>query len=285
MSTNKSAVIRLSSPTTKEHWELPVLFEDEHLLALNKPAELLVSPDRREPEKPSLVQLLHTAIAESPPWVKQHALSYVMNAHRLDLETSGIILFAKTKPALAFLANLFGTEKAVRGYLALVRGEPPQEQFEVDAKMAPNAVQPGLMRVDIKEGKHARTKVQVLERFSRWTLVRCELLTDRTHQIRVHLRHVGTPLVGDRLYGGRKLLLSRLKTGYRLKPNRQERPLLDRAALHAEQLTLPHPVTGETMTITAPLAKDLSVALKYLRRYALAGGYPPEGSGEVTGED
>ena len=284
MSINKSAVIRLSFPITRELWEIPVLFEDDHLLALNKPAGLLVSADRRDLEKPNLVKLLHAAIADGLPWVKQRGLSYVMNAHRLDSETSGILLLAKTKSALVYLANLFGTETPVRRYLGLVRGAPPQEQFEVDAKLAPNTVQLGLMRVDPKGGKRSRTKFQVLERFSRWTLVRCEPLTDRTHQIRVHLRYVGCPLVGDRLYGGKQLLLSRLKTNYRLKPNREERPLLDRAALHAELLTLPHPVTGELLTITAPLPKDLSVALKYLRRYAPVGGSAPEGS-EVVASD
>src|SRR5580765_6922585 len=141
MSINKSAMIRLSCPATRVSWEIPVLFEDDHLLALNKPAELLVSADRRDPEKPNLVNLLHAAIADGLPWVKQRGLTYVMNAHRLDDETSGIILLAKSKTALVHLANLFGTEKPLRKYLALVRGQPAQEQFEVDAKLTPNTVQ------------------------------------------------------------------------------------------------------------------------------------------------
>jgi len=284
MSTNKSAVIRLSFQPTRESWEIPVLFEDDHLLALDKPPGLLVSADRRDLEKPNLVKLFHAAIADGLPWVKQRGLSYLMNAHRLDAETSGVILLAKNKSSLVYLANVFGTETPVRRYLALVRGDPAQEHFEVDAKLAPNTVQLGLMRVDPKSGKRSRTKFQVLERFSRWTLLRCEPLTDRTHQIRVHLRYVGSPLVGDRLYGGKQLLLSRLKAGYRLKPNRLERPLLDRAALHVEQLTLPHPVTNELITITAPLPKDLSVALKYLRRYAQVGSFAPQSSEEVASD-
>jgi 23S rRNA-/tRNA-specific pseudouridylate synthase len=82
------------------------------------------------------------------------------------------------------------------------------------------------------------------------------------------LRHAGFPVVGDELYGGKPLWLSRLKPNYRLKPGHEERPLLSRAALHAEELTLPHPVTGEVLTITAPWPKDLKVALKYLRQFA-----------------
>ena len=102
-------------------------------------------------------------------------------------------------------------------------------------------------------------------------LLRCQPLIERTHQIRVHLRHAGFPVVGDELYGGKTLWLSRLKRNFRLKPGHEERPLISRAALHAEELTLPHPVTGETLTITAPWPKDLRVALKYLRQFA--GGY------------
>jgi 23S rRNA pseudouridine1911/1915/1917 synthase len=106
-----SAAIKLSSPATREFWEIPVLFEDGHLLALDKPAGLLVSPDRYDPERPSLMKLLHTAIAGGKPWARERGLDYLMNAHRLDPEMSGVILLAKNKPALIALANLFGSEK------------------------------------------------------------------------------------------------------------------------------------------------------------------------------
>ena len=108
----------------------------------------------------------------------------------------------------------------------------------------------------------------MLERFSDWTLLRCAPLTERPHQIRVHLKHAGFPIVGDELYGGKNLWLSRLKRDYRLKPGREERPLISRAALHAEELSLPHPVTGETVTIKSEWPKDFRVAVKYLRIYA-----------------
>ena len=107
----------------------------------------------------------------------------------------------------------------------------------------------------------------MLETFAGWTLLQCEPLTSRPHQIRVHLRHAGLPLAGDVLYGGKPLWLSRLKHDYRLKPGHVERPLLSRAALHAETLSLVHPVTGATVTITAPWPKDLKVAVKYLRLF------------------
>jgi len=261
--------IKLSSPAAREFWGIPVLFEDDYLLALDKPGGLLTSPDRYDPQRPNLMKLLHAAIAAGKPWARERGLNYLMNAHRLDFETSGVILLAKGKPALMTLANLFGSEKPLKQYVALVQGTPAEEKFEVDAGLAPHPARTGLMRVDPKNGKHSRTLFEVLEKFSGWTLLRCEPLTGRTHQIRVHLRHAGLPIIGDERYGGKPLWLSRLKPNYRLKSGHEERPLISRVALHAEQLTLPHPVTGETLTITAPWPKDLKVAVKYLRQFAL----------------
>ena len=264
-----SAVIKLSSPATREFWEIPVLFEDEHLLALDKPAGLLTSPDRLDPQRPSLMALLHAGIAAGKPWVSERHLIYLSNAQRPDFETSGVMLLAKNKPALVALANLFGTEKPLRKYTALAQGNPPEDKFEMDAKLASHPVKPGLVFVDSRNGKKSKTQFEVIERFSGWTLLRCLPLIERAHQIRVHLRHAGYPVVGDESYGGKPLWLSRLKRDYRLKPGREERPLISRAALHSEELTLPHPVTGEMLVITAPMPKDLKVALKYLRLNAV----------------
>jgi len=261
--------LKLSSPAARQFWEIPVLFEDASLLALDKPGGLLTSPDRYDPQRPNLMKLLHNGIAAGKPWARERGLNYLMNAHRLDFETSGVILLAKTKPALVALADLFGSEKPHKQYAALVQGTPAEDKFAVDAPLAPHPVKTGLVRVDLKNGKRARTRFEVLERFSGWALLRCAPLTGRTHQIRVHLRHAGLPIVGDELYGGKPLWLSRLKPDYRLKRGREERPLISRVALHAEQLTLPHPVTGETLTITAPWPKDLKVAVKYLRQFAV----------------
>ena len=263
-----SAAIKLSSPATKEFWEIPVLFEDEHLLALDKPAGLLTSPDRHDENRPSLMKLLLDGIAAGKPWARERSLTYLSNAHRLDCETSGVILLAKTKPALITLADSFGSEQPLRKYIALAWGIPEAVKFEVDAKLAPHPVKPGQMCVNPLEGKKSRTEFEVLEQFSDWTLLRCSPLTDRTHQIRVHLKHAGFPVVADELYGGKKLWLSRLKKDFYLKPGREERPLMSRAALHAEELSLPHPVTNETVVIKSEWPKDLRVAVKYLRQYA-----------------
>jgi RluA family pseudouridine synthase len=263
-----NAVVKLSSPATREFYEIPVRFEDDHLLALDKPAGLLTSPDRYDPQRPNLMKLLHDGINAGKPWAKERALTYLMNAHRLDFETSGVILLAKSKPVLVQLANLFGSEKPLKRYVALVQGAPAEDRFATDAKLGPHPVKIGLMRVDPKRGKKARTNFTVLETFSGYALLQCEPLTGRTHQIRVHLRYLGLPIVGDELYGGKPLLLSRLKRNYRLKPGKTERPLMSRVALHAAELSLPHPETGETIRITAPWPKDLNVAMKYLRQFA-----------------
>ncbi len=269
-----SSTIKLSSPAAGEHargfWEIPVLFEDAHLLALDKPSGLLVSPDRQDATRPNLATLIRTAIAEQKPWARERGLNYLANVHRLDGETSGILLFAKNKPALIALANLFGAETPVRQFIALVWGSPLEDNFTVDARLALHPLKIGQMSVNPSEGKQAHTDFEVIERFSDWSLLRCTPRTDRVHQIRAHLKHVGFPLAGDEVYGGKPLWLSRLKRDFRLKPGREERPLLGRTALHAEQLSFPHPVTDELVNIPSEWPKDLKVAVKYLRQYAPA---------------
>ena len=118
------------------------------------------------------------------------------------------------------------------------------------------------MRVDAQRGKKSITACQVEESFAGYALVRCCPRTDRNHQVRVHLRSQRLPIVGDSLYGGKPLWLSRLKRAYRLKAGRQERPLIGRTALHAASLSLPHPVTGEDLEIVSPWPKDFRVAVK-----------------------
>lgn len=236
------------------------------MLALAKPAGMCVSPEREDPQRPSLMRLLHAGIAAGKPWVRGHGLNYLMIAHQLDAEASGVLLFARSKPVLIALANLFGAEKPLLKYIALVQGAPEADRFEVDAKLAAHPVKIG-QRCVTRSGKKSKTQFMVLERFSGYTLLGCEPLTSRTHQIRVHLRHAGLPVVGDGLYGGKNLWLSQLKRNYRLKPGRKERPLLSRPALHVQKVRLPHPVTGRAVSIAAPWPKDLQVAVKYLRQF------------------
>jgi RluA family pseudouridine synthase len=265
-----TAAVKLSSPATREFWEIPVLFEDDHLLALDKPALLLTSPDTENLARPSVMKLLHTAIAEKKPWAVERGFEYLNHANFIDFEASGILLLAKNQPAFIALANLFSAEKVRAKYVALVHGEPLENEFEVNAKLSPHPAKPGIMRVDSSGGKQAKTKFEVLENFSRagCVLLRAETSMERLHQIRVHAGHVGLKIVGDELYGGKPLWLSRLKKDFRLKPGREERPLLSHAALHLEELSFPHPVTKEIIAIKSEWPKDLKVAVKYLRQYA-----------------
>lgn len=265
----KTPSIKLSSPATEEFWEIPVLWEDADLLALDKPAGLATVPDPLHPARPDLMELLHAGIAAGKPWAIQRDLSHLGNPHRLDTESSGLLLLAKSKTAQAALADLFGIQKPLVKYQVLVRGIPDQLSFEIEAPIAPHPVTEGRMHVDLQAGKQSTTRFEVLETFPLhdFAWLQCEPITQRPHQIRVHLRHAGLTVVGDTLYGGKPLWLSRLKRDYRLKPGREERPLIHRAALHASELTLPHPVTQASLHLQCELPKDLKVGLKYLRLY------------------
>lgn len=259
--------IKLSAPAHGGFWEIPVLHEDAHLLAIDKPAGLLTSPDRYEPDQPNLMKLLHAGIETARPWAKARGLDYLSNAHRLDLETSGILMLAKDRATFVGLADQFGGEGPARIHVALTRGTPPEKEFEVDLKLTPDEGQPGRMRWS-KDGKKSLTRFKVLESFGGVSLIECHPLTSRTHQIRVHLLSAGLPILGDPVYGdGQRLFLSELKKNYRPKGDEPERALTPRLALHAWKLSLKHPATGNAVHIECPWPRDMEVALKFLRKH------------------
>jgi len=232
-----------------------ILFEDADLLAVNKPAGLLSVPDRWDKEKENLVEMLQTA----------RPGQQIANVHRLDRNTTGVFLLAKTEEAFRRVTLQFREHQTRKLYLALVHGDIAEQERVIDLPIGPHPKMVGISRIDEKHGKPARSIVRVKERFRGYTLIEVEIESGRQHQVRVHCQHIGHPLVGDADYGGRPLLLSQIKRKYRLKEGREERPLMDRPALHAASLTLPVP----PVTITAPLPKDLTVALKYLRMFAV----------------
>lgn len=262
--------IKLSHPPTRGFWELPVLYEDEHLLAVDKPAGLDAGPEAADLSRPNLVRLLHDAIKRGVPWAVERGVGFLAGAHRLDVDTGGVLLLARSKETLLRLADQFGSQKPVLTYAGIVTGVPPEDVFELDAAISPHPVQPGLVRIDRMAGKKATTRFEVRERFRGFTRISCTPLTHRTHQIRIHLRHLKLPLVGDELYGGDALLLSGLKHNYHAKRGAVERPLFSHAAIHLESLDLTHPVTAAPLQIVSPLPHDFQVALKHLRRYAAA---------------
>lgn len=236
----------------------PVVFEDEHLVAFNKPPGLLIAPDRWNKDLPNLMDMVHAE--GSPEW---------FNVHRLDKATSGLVLCAKTKPVLDAVCQLFETRAVEKIYLALVRGCPPEPKGLINQPIGPSPQHPNVMRVS-PHGKPAETAYEVVERWHRLSLLHLFPHTGRTHQLRVHCAWMKCPIVADNVYGTeRGLFLSDFKRKYK-EGDGVERPLLGRLALHAWKLTLVHPVTGQPLTIEAPPTKDFGAALRQLRRHGRA---------------
>jgi 23S rRNA pseudouridine1911/1915/1917 synthase len=233
-----------------------ILFEDDSILALNKPDGLLISPDRWDKDLPNLMRYVHEYI--SPNY---------FNAHRLDKDTSGVVVCAKNKKILDILTGYFENRQVEKHYLALTQGVPREETFTVNRPITNDDRFPGRMKLT-DHGKPCETQFQTLEKWRGYALVRATPLTGRTHQIRLHLASVKCPIIADRFYGyGKGLMLSEIKKDYKEGKHR-ERPLIGRLALHAESLTFNHPVTGQPLTITAPMPHDFEMAVKYLRRFA-----------------
>lgn len=254
----------------------PVIFEDDSLIAFDKPSGMLVAPDRWDKKRENLMGLVHDKMGHG-----------VANVHRLDADTSGLLLCAKSKTALDFLSGQFQSKTVEKKYHAFVVVLPAEhamkviapirdaagalpDAFSVDLSLGEDERQKGRMRVfKGRGGKECLSEFRALEKFGRFAFVECRPHTGRTHQLRVHLAAAGAPILNDPFYGDVeiKLLLSELKRRY--KGREEEKPLIARLALHASELTLKHPETKEPFTITAPLPHEFDVALKYLRKFAI----------------
>ncbi|MFI5357629.1 MAG: RluA family pseudouridine synthase [Opitutales bacterium] len=253
----------------------PVIFEDDSLMVFDKPSGMLVAPDRWDKSRENLMGLVHAKFGRD-----------VANVHRLDADTSGLLLCAKTKPALDFLSGQFQSKTVRKVYHALVVVLPVERAmkvvapirdadgglpaaFTVDLALGQDEQNPGRMRVFRRRGgKASTTEFIVAENFGRFAWVECRPLTGRTHQLRVHLAAAGAPILNDVFYGDpeSRLLLSDLKRGY--KGRDEEKPLIDRLALHATELTVNHPVTRQPLTLRSSWPREFEVALKYLRKFA-----------------
>jgi 23S rRNA pseudouridine1911/1915/1917 synthase len=214
--------------------------EDRELIVLDKPAGLVVHPGAGVPDR----TLLNALLAHAPSLAAVPRAGIV---HRLDKDTSGLLVVAKTVTAQASLVKQLADRSMRRVYLALVQGDPPASG-SIDAPIGRDPRARTRMAV-LHRGKPSRTSYRVLERFGDATLVECRLDTGRTHQIRVHFQHIRHPLVGDTVY--------RRGTRHGIAFPRQ--------ALHATELSLVHPASGRPMTWRAELPADMKQLLKKLR--------------------
>jgi len=231
-----------------------ILLEDAAVLAINKPAGLLVLPDRYDHNLLNFYDLL------------KETFGTIFVVHRIDRETSGVVLFAKTAEAHAQLNTAFEHRQVEKKYRAIVAGTSHTDSDSINLSILENEHGIRKMKIDMKRGKEARTDYTVLERFNGYALVEARPHTGRTHQIRVHLSAIGLPILADPLYSdGRGFFLSTIKRNYQGKE--EEQPLLGRTALHAFSLSFSHPVTSGNILVQAPLPKDMEAVLKALRKY------------------
>lgn len=227
------------APPVPEPLDLDICYEDGHVMVINKPAGMVVHPAAGNHSGTLVNGLLFynpglDGVGDDPlrPGI----------VHRLDMDTSGLIVVAKTRRSLAFLQKEFRQRRVKKRYRALVAGQDLADTGEIDLPIARHPVKRKMMAVNRETGKPARTSWQVLQRFADTCLVSVRLHTGRTHQIRVHFYHMGHPLLGDRVYQHRRF--------------RRKKQPVSRQMLHAEALAFRHPYSGLKMRFSAPLPLD-----------------------------
>jgi len=247
--------------------EIEEIFRDDWILVVDKPAGLPMHPSARY-HKGTLVTVLKERYGDG---------FRADPAHRLDRETSGLIVCGRTLESCQKLMRSFVEGEVHKEYLAITEGAPKEDVFEVDAPIAEGTELIRIaVRIDHAVGKPARTRFEVLQRFEcngePFALVRCFPETGRQHQIRIHLHHAGYPIVGDKMYGPDAGYFDRFSK-HCLEPEAWEKLRLDRHALHAARLRLRHPGTGEEVSFDAPFPADLQAFL------------PSEGCGATRGAE
>jgi len=220
-----------------ENIPLDIIYEDEWLIVINKPAGMIVHPGAGN-KKGTLVSAVLYHCGKLPEADESLRPGIV---HRLDKDTSGAIVVAKNERALRSLAKQFQKRVVKKRYVALVKGKVEMDNGVVEAPLGRHATDRKKMSVDLARGRHARTIYHVIQRFKKYTLLQLEPVTGRTHQIRVHMKHFGHPIAGDAQYG--------IPQG------------MERQALHAEMLGFTHPDTGKYVEFIAPLPDDLREAI------------------------
>ena len=253
---------------------LEILQDAPAWVAVAKPAGLAVIPGRGEPPGATVLERLAAQLGLPSTGTSDPRIRVV---HRLDKDTSGVMLFAKDAATQRHFSHQFQNNAVEKEYLALVAGSPAEDEGEIDAPLARHPTVPKRMSVVRHGGRPARTGWKVEERFRGLTLLRVFPKTGKTHQIRVHLKHEGLPLAVDPLYNpsppahgtkGLGIYLSTIKRGYQAKRGEEETPLIDRLTLHAEALGFSAP-DGSRVRLECPVPRDFRAALNQLRKHAL----------------
>lgn len=232
------------------------VFEDDDIIVIDKPSGLLSLPDRYNRTLPNVREIL----------IDKYGAIFVV--HRLDRETSGVMVLCKSASAHKALSEQFGQHTVEKLYHAIVSGVVERDDFTIDIPLAADPKRTGLMKPSAR-GKESHTEIVVLERFRLASLVQCRLITGRTHQIRVHCSAVGHPLLVDPDYGtSGEFKLSSIKRRYKLAKNVVERPIIERVTLHAWRLSFRHPSTNQDIAFMADYPRDFAAALQVLKKYS-----------------
>jgi 23S rRNA pseudouridine955/2504/2580 synthase/23S rRNA pseudouridine1911/1915/1917 synthase len=233
--------------------QLDIIYQDDNIIVVNKPSGILVIPDQHTDESKTVVGILKKELGQKV-WV----------VHRIDRDTTGVLVFAKNAASHRNLSMQFENSQVSKKYTALLSGVLENDEGSIDKRIL---ISDREVSID-QSGKESLTDYKVLERFKSYTLVEALPKTGRRHQIRIHFWSIGHPLAIDAQYGtSAPLLLSSLKRSYKVKNDQPEKPLMNRLTLHASSLTLSLPDASGKKTFDAPLPKDLEVALKQLRKY------------------
>lgn len=239
----------------RPHRERPrysVLYEDDRIIAFDKASGVASIRERY-------------VIGVSLKEIAEERFGRLWTVHRIDKDTSGVIVYARDAEAHKSLNDQFERHETLKIYAAVVEGEMIDDEMRVDIPLAVDPREPGKMRPSAR-GKESLTVLRVRERFRGFTYIEAEPRSGRQHQIRVHCKAVGLPLAVDPLYGNRsELMLSSFKRKFR-SYDREEKPLIARLTLHAERLTVRHPGTGEPITFAAPFPRDFHALLTQLRK-------------------
>ncbi|UTC66352.1 MULTISPECIES: RluA family pseudouridine synthase [unclassified Treponema] len=235
-----------------------IVYEDKDLIIVNKSAGLIVTADRWDAEAFRLDKILEGALLKKEPEAK------IYPVHRLDKETSGLIIYALNAEAHKILNDDFQNRKIEKIYHAVSAGCPQEENFKSEARLKIDGDKMHRTLIDEKKGKESLTEFSLLKKLGRFSLLEARPITGRTHQIRAHLKHLGLPILCDSLYGnGDPICISALKKNWR-GDKYEERPILSRLALHAHSLKFFHPISREKIEVSADYPKDMAGLINQL---------------------